>query len=92
MVTMTATTMAREAVKECLSPALERLEEGTRQARRAVVQGRRAAEDFIAETGLQVRRHPLMAIAMAAGAGALAGSVIGFALGRADRRMSCTSR
>lgn len=78
MATMTAPTMAREAIKE-----------NARQARRAFVQGQHAAEDFIAGTALQVRRHPLSAAALAAGAGALVGCFIGFALGwRAYRRTS----
>ena len=86
MATMTATT-AREAIKACASPALGTLEENARQVRRAIVQGRHTAEDVAAGTALQVRRHPLRATATAAGAGALAGCVIGFTLGwRADHR------
>lgn len=89
MATMTGTTVAREAIKERLSPALETLEENVRQARRAIVQGRYAAEDFAAGTALQVRHHPLSAVALAAGAGALAGCMIGVALGwLAHRRTS----
>jgi ElaB/YqjD/DUF883 family membrane-anchored ribosome-binding protein len=85
MATMT-TTARKEAIKDCLAPTLEALEENAREARRAIVHGRQAAEDFVAETALQVRRHPLSAVAFAAGAGALAGCLIGFALGRRDER------
>lgn len=71
----------KEAVREHLKPAFEAVEANVRDARRAVEDSRRAAEDFIDETTLQVRRHPLGSIALAAAAGALAGGVLGFALG-----------
>ena len=82
MATMTGTATAREAVKDRFAPVLEGFEENMREARRAILHGRHAAEDFVTETALQVRRRPLLALAFAAGAGALAGCVIGFALGR----------
>jgi ElaB/YqjD/DUF883 family membrane-anchored ribosome-binding protein len=85
MATMTGTAAVKEAIKERLTPALETLEENTRDAKRAILHGRHAAEDFITETALQVRRHPLSAIAIAAAAAALAGCLIGFALGRRAR-------
>lgn len=88
MATMTGTAAAREAIKERLSPALDTLDENIRQARRAIVDGRHAAEDFAAGAALQVRRHPLSALALAAGAGALAGCLFGFALGRGGRRLT----
>jgi ElaB/YqjD/DUF883 family membrane-anchored ribosome-binding protein len=76
-----ARTAATEAFREKLGPALDTVEEKARQARRAIVKGRYVAEDLAHETTLQVRRRPLMAIAIATGAGALAGCIIGFALG-----------
>ena len=82
MATMTGTTAAKEAIKECLSPALDTLEENVRDARRAIVHGRHAAEDVVAGAALQVRRRPLGALAIAVGVGALGGCMIGFALGR----------
>ena len=81
MATMTGTTAAKEAIKERLTPALETLEENVRDGRRAIVHGRYAAEDFLAATALRVRWRPLMALALAAGVGALGGCLIGFALG-----------
>jgi ElaB/YqjD/DUF883 family membrane-anchored ribosome-binding protein len=77
----TMRTSAVQAIKD-LVPALATCEDNVREARRVIVNGRHAAEDFVAETALQVRRHPLRAIVFAAGAGALVGSLIGFALGR----------
>jgi ElaB/YqjD/DUF883 family membrane-anchored ribosome-binding protein len=71
---------AREAVSKRVNPALEALEQHVREARRAMVHGRRAAEDFVDETTLRVRRHPLGSVALAVTAGALAGCVMGFAL------------
>jgi ElaB/YqjD/DUF883 family membrane-anchored ribosome-binding protein len=62
------------------------LEENVRTARRAIAQSRRAAEDLVDQTTLQVRQHPLASMAVAAGAGALAGCLIGFALGWQARR------
>jgi ElaB/YqjD/DUF883 family membrane-anchored ribosome-binding protein len=85
MATMTGTTAVKEAIKHRLTPALETLEENTREAKRAILHGRHAAEDFIAETALRVRRHPMSGLAIAAGAGALTGCLIGFALGRRMR-------
>jgi ElaB/YqjD/DUF883 family membrane-anchored ribosome-binding protein len=78
-------TAAAEAIKERFVPASETLEDNVRQARRAIVQGRYAAEDAAAATVLQVRRHPVVAIAVATGAGALAGCLIGFAIGSRAR-------
>lgn len=88
MATMTGTTAAKEAIKERLTPALETLEENVRDARRAIVHGRHAAEDFATGAVLQVRRRPLGALAVAAGVGALGGCMMGFAFGwRTHRRL-----
>jgi ElaB/YqjD/DUF883 family membrane-anchored ribosome-binding protein len=78
---------AREAISERLNPALESIEESVRQVRRSFVVQRHAAEDLVAEGALQVRRHPLSAVAVAGAAGALVGCMLGFALGwRPHRR------
>lgn len=82
---MTRTTTAKEVIKDRLTPALETFEANKREAKRAILHGRHAAEDFVEETTLQVRRHPLRTLAMVAGAGTLAGCLIGFALGRRPR-------
>jgi ElaB/YqjD/DUF883 family membrane-anchored ribosome-binding protein len=79
---------AKHAVKDCLDPVSESLRETMRDARRAVRQGRYDVEDFAAATALHVRREPLASIAWAAAAGALAGCLLGFALGRRRRDRS----
>lgn len=81
MTTTVGTEAAVNTLKERLSPALDTLEENVRQTRRAIVKGRRAAEDLVEETTLEVRRHPLSAIALATGMGIVAGCLFGFALG-----------
>ena len=81
MTIATGATAAAEAIKERFIPTAEELEDNVRQARRAIVRSRYAAEDAVAAAALQVRRHPGTAIALAAGAGALAGCLIGFAFG-----------
>jgi ElaB/YqjD/DUF883 family membrane-anchored ribosome-binding protein len=82
MATMTATATPIDAAKERCVPAFENLEKHMREARRAIADGRHAAEDFVAETVREVRQHPLRALALAVGTGAVAGSLVGFALGR----------
>jgi len=82
METMTAArTAAKEAFEQKFGATLDTVEEKARQARRAIVKGRYVAQDLALETTDQVRRRPLMAIAIATGAGAVAGCLIGFALG-----------
>lgn len=76
---------AAEALKERLMPIAEKVEENMRQVRRAAVQSRYAVEDAFAAAELQVRRHPRTAMALAVGGGALAGCLIGFALGMKAR-------
>ena len=74
-----------DAVMERLTPALDTLEKNARQARRTIARGRRTAEDAVADTTRQVRRHPLGAVAAAGAAGVLSGCVLGFVLGRRTR-------
>lgn len=81
----TMTESATKALRERAGPVLEALEENVRDVRRAVVAGRHAAEDCAAETTLQVRRHPFMAVGLAVGIGSLVGCVVGFTLGRRGR-------
>lgn len=82
--TTTATPVA-DAIKQRLAPALdtiETIEKNARRARRAVARGRYATADAVSGAALGVRRRPLRSLALAAGAGALAGCMMGFALGR----------
>jgi ElaB/YqjD/DUF883 family membrane-anchored ribosome-binding protein len=76
---------AVEAVKERLAPTLDRLDETIRQGRQVVVRGQHAAEDAAAATALRIRRRPLSAVMIAAGAGALVGALIGFGLASVTR-------
>lgn len=59
----------------------EGFEENLREARRAVTTVRHAAEDAAAETALEIRQHPLRAVAGAAGIGVVAGVLVGFGAG-----------
>ena len=54
MTIATGATAAAEAIKERFTPTSETLEDNMRQARRAMVQGRYAAEDAVAAAALQV--------------------------------------
>lgn len=81
MATMTEPAGTQETIRESVGPALEVIEGNVRQARRAVVASQHAAEDFADSATLQIRKHPLGAVAMAAGASAFVGCVIGFILG-----------
>ncbi|RPI53402.1 MAG: hypothetical protein EHM55_13870 [Acidobacteria bacterium] len=88
MATMTEAAAAVDAMKDRLNPVLEKFEENVRQGRRVMVRAQHAAEDGVAAAALQVRRHPVSAVAIAAGAGALAGCMIGFAIGWGCRKSS----
>jgi ElaB/YqjD/DUF883 family membrane-anchored ribosome-binding protein len=74
-----------DVVKERLRPALDTLDDTMRQGRKAVVRGQRAAEDAAAATARRIRRQPLSAVMIAAGAGVLAGAVVGFGLASVTR-------
>jgi len=64
---------------QCEWPTLQSMEEAARTARRAVRTARNATEDLVAATTLEVRRHPLTAVAAAATAGLMTGVVFGVA-------------
>ena len=81
----TTTESATKVLREHGEPALQALEENVREVRRAAAAGRRAVEDCTAEATLQVRRHPFLAVALAAGAGTLVGCLAGFTIGRRNR-------
>ncbi|HLG58353.1 MAG TPA: hypothetical protein VI485_23610 [Vicinamibacterales bacterium] len=84
MATGTGAANAVEAVKERLSPALERLDETMRQGRKFIMRGQHAAEDAAA-AALRIRRRPGSAVMVAAGVGALVGGLVGFGLGSVAR-------
>ena len=82
MPTMTGTATPTDGARERCGPAFATLEKNMREATRAIVEGRHAAEDVVAETVREVRRHPLRALALAAGGGAVTGGLVGFVFGR----------
>jgi ElaB/YqjD/DUF883 family membrane-anchored ribosome-binding protein len=84
----TVTESAAKAVREYTEPVRAAVDENMRDIRRAVVAGRHAVEDRAAEATIQVRRHPVMSLGIAAGAGALCGCLIGFMAGRLGGRRS----
>jgi len=86
MAIATGAASAVEAVKERLTPALDKLDETVRQGRHVIVRGQHAAEDAAAAAALRIRRRPLSALMIAAGAGALMGGLVGFGLGWVTRR------
>jgi ElaB/YqjD/DUF883 family membrane-anchored ribosome-binding protein len=65
--------------ERCAWPTLESVEQAVRTARRAANGARAATEDFVAGTTLEVRRHPLTAVGLAATAGIVTGCAFGFA-------------
>jgi ElaB/YqjD/DUF883 family membrane-anchored ribosome-binding protein len=82
MVTLTDAAAVAETVKQRLGEGLKRVEEDIERGRRVIAKGREAAEEGVATAVLRVRRHPIRSVAIVAGAGAIVGCVIGFALGR----------
>lgn len=76
---------ALEAVKERLTPTLDKLDETMRQGRKVIVRGQHAAEDGAAAAALRIRRRPLSAVMIAAGVGAFVGALLGFGLGSVTR-------
>ena len=78
----TTATPLMDAVRERVTPRLERIERKARSVRRAVVRGRYAAEDLAAATHLAVRHRPMRALTIAGAAGALAGCLLGYRLAR----------
>ncbi len=90
MNTMRGAAETVEAFTECVTPALEALEDNLRQARRVVAAGRHTAEEVMVKAAREVKRHPMRAVAVTAGVGAAVGCAIGFALAYA--RTPPTSR
>lgn len=78
----TATRDAIDSINERLTPALESLEETIREGRRAINRGQRAAEDAVDAATAKIRRRPISAVMIAAGAGALVGGLAGIWLTR----------
>ena len=77
-----------KAASDYADPIRAAVSENVRDVRRAVAAGRHAVEDCADAATLQVRRHPLVSLGIAAGVGMLVGGVIGFVVGRPDRRLT----
>lgn len=76
----------KQAVAEAQRwPAFEALEENLRDARRVAAKTRHAAEDAAGEAVLTIRRHPVRAVGVAAVAGTIIGAALGFAAAWAFR-------
>lgn len=69
------------ATETCEWPGVEAIEENLRDVRRAATAARHAAEDTVAETALQIRRHPLRAVGAALVGGVGVGALAGFGAG-----------
>jgi ElaB/YqjD/DUF883 family membrane-anchored ribosome-binding protein len=78
----TMTELAAHAVRQYAEPLRTAVEENMRDVRRAVVAGRHAAEDAAGEAKIQVRRHPVVSLGIAAVIGTLFGCLIGFGVAR----------
>jgi ElaB/YqjD/DUF883 family membrane-anchored ribosome-binding protein len=78
MATATETDRPADA---CRWPTGEAFEENLREVRRVAATARHAAEDAVAEAALNIRRHPLRAVATAAAVGGIAGALAGFGAG-----------
>jgi ElaB/YqjD/DUF883 family membrane-anchored ribosome-binding protein len=85
MAIATEAASAVEAVKERLTPALDKLDETMRRGRRVMVRSQHAAEDAAAGAVMKIRRRPKSAVMVAAGVGALVGALVGFGLGSVAR-------
>jgi ElaB/YqjD/DUF883 family membrane-anchored ribosome-binding protein len=66
-------------VKEAVADAVE---DGISAAKRAIKQGRRAAEDLVDDAEYQVKQRPLSAVGVSFGIGLGLGAVIGIPLAR----------
>ena len=78
---MATATQTAHATEPCRWPTREALEENLREVRRVATTARHAAEDTVAEAALNVRRHPLRAVAGAVLVAGIAGTLIGFGAG-----------
>lgn len=70
---------AVEHVKEAVAGGVE---DGFKEAKRAVKQGRRAAEDLVDDAEYHVKRYPFSTVGVCFGIGLGLGAVIGMLLAR----------
>lgn len=86
---LTEVTAAADAIKQRLNPAFDEFDKSVRQAKRVIARTQHAAEDGVDATVVQIRRHPLRAVAVAAGFGAFAGAAFGLIWSRWTARAKC---
>ncbi len=70
----------------------EALEEGRISAERLLRRGRNAAEDYLDDATYQVKRNPGTAVALAFGAGAIAGALFGLIAPQVTKKRKAESR
>ncbi len=80
-VTATAAQLGAE-VRRMKESVVDAVDNGINAAKRAVKQGRRAAEDFVDDAEYKVKQHPLKALGVSLGVGLGLGAVIGVLLSR----------
>lgn len=74
-----------KTVSDYAEPIRAAIHAKAREVRRAATAGYQAVEDCADASALQVRRHPLAAVGLAAGVGLLVGCVIGIVVDRRAR-------
>jgi ElaB/YqjD/DUF883 family membrane-anchored ribosome-binding protein len=72
-------------VKRVKAAAVDAVDNGIAAARRAVKQGRRAAEDLVDDAEYRVKQHPFSALGVSFGIGLGLGALIGVLLARNGR-------
>ncbi|HEV2664693.1 MAG TPA: hypothetical protein VG324_07270 [Blastocatellia bacterium] len=72
-------------VKRVKKAVTDAVDNGVVAAKRAVKQGRRAAEDLVDDAEYQVKQHPFSALGVTFGVGMGLGAVIGVLLARNGR-------
>ena len=72
-------------VKRVKAAAADAVDNGVAAARRAVKQGRRAAEDLVDDAEYRVKQHPFSALGVCFGIGMGLGAAIGVLLARNGR-------
>lgn len=82
---MATATQTAHATQPCHWPTREAIEQNLREVRRVATAARHEAEDTVAEAALNIRRHPLRAVAGAAIVAGAAGIVFGFGIARFAR-------
>ncbi|HEY7181378.1 MAG TPA: hypothetical protein VIC84_08160 [Blastocatellia bacterium] len=72
-------------VKRVKEAVVDAVDNGIVAARRAVKQGRRAAEDLVDDAEYSVKQHPLSAVGVSFGIGVGLGAAVGVLLARNGR-------